>query len=90
MQYLNRDTTLLNYDLFRSLSTVHCPTLILGSTYDMVTPEANERLRQSIAGAKLVVLDSCGHFPFVEASGRFVDAIEGFLKNDARNSVRGK
>jgi len=84
MQYLNKDTTLLNYDVFRKLSVVHCPTLIIGSTYDMVAPEANDRLHQSIAGSTLVVLDSCGHFPFVEAPRRFFSTIEGFLKKAVR------
>ena len=84
MQYLNKDTTLLNYDVFRKLSVVHCPTLIISSTYDMVAPEANERLQQSIPASTHVVLDSCGHFPFVEAPRRFFSVMEGFLKKAVR------
>jgi proline iminopeptidase len=84
MQYLNKDTTLLNYDVFRKLSVVHCPTLIMSSRYDMVAPEANERLQQSIPGSTHVVLDSCGHFPFVEAPRKFFSTVEGFLKKAAR------
>ncbi len=84
MLHLNKDTTLLNYDVFRKLSVVHCPTLIIGSTYDMVAPEANEGLQQCIPGSTLVMLDSCGHFPFVEAPKRLFTAIEKFLKTAAK------
>ncbi|HTY36839.1 MAG TPA: alpha/beta fold hydrolase [Bacteroidota bacterium] len=88
VQHLNNDSTLLNYDIFHQLAVVHCPTLIIGSSYDMVAPEANERLHQSIQGSELVVIDSCGHFPFIEAPGKFFGTIEGFLKKAEK--VSGK
>jgi len=80
MQHLNKDTTLLNYDVLRKLNVVHCPTLIISSTYDMVAQEANAKLQQSIPGSTQVVLDSCGHFPFIEAPRKFFSAVERFLK----------
>jgi proline iminopeptidase len=79
IQYLSRDTALTSYDLFARLKIVRCPTLIVGSDYDMVTPEANELLHESIAGSTLVVLKRCGHFPYVEEPGQFFGALGSFL-----------
>jgi proline iminopeptidase len=83
IQYLSRDSALTSYDLFPRLKTIHCPTLIVGSDHDMVTPEANELLHESIPGSTLVVLKHCGHFPYVEEPGQFFGALGSFL-NKAR------
>lgn len=84
MQYLSRDTSLAAYDLHSKLSVVRCPTLILGAVYDMVAPEANERIHQSIPGSTLVVLDSCGHFPYIESPKKVFAELERFLQRSSK------
>jgi proline iminopeptidase len=84
LRYLMRDRELAAYDLFARLNVIHCSTLIVGSDYDMVAPEANEKIHWNIPGSTLVVLKKCGHFPFVESSKEFFGAIESFLEKTAK------
>ncbi len=79
IQYLNKDHDLAAYDLFPRLKIIRCPTLIMGSDHDMVTPEANELLHESIPGSTLIVLKHCGHFPYVEEPGQFFAVLDSFL-----------
>lgn len=79
IQYLFKDRELASYDLHSRLNGIHCPTLILGAKYDMVGPEANEKIHRNIEGSLLLVLDSCGHFPYIESPREFFSALEGFL-----------
>ena len=83
-KYLAKDAALRNYDLLPALKRVQCPTLIIGADYDMVTPEANEKLHEAIPGSTLVMLHHCGHFPFVEAPDQLFPVLEGFLSKTAR------
>ena len=81
IQYLNRDPILATYDLFPRLNVIHCPTMIVTGDYDMVSPEANVRLHQSIPGSTFIVLHNCGHFPFIEAPAEFFPLVEAFLRS---------
>lgn len=45
-----------------TLSTITCPTLVIGSDHDVIAPvERSRQMADRIAGATLVVLESCGH-----------------------------
>jgi pimeloyl-ACP methyl ester carboxylesterase len=79
LRYMNRDRDLAAYDLFPRLKVIRCPTLIVGSDRDMVIPEANERLHESIPTSSIIVLQHCGHFPYIEAPKVFFGALEDFL-----------
>lgn len=62
------------------LSAVHVPTLIVWGRADRLIPLADGvRFRAAIRGARLVVLDRCGHEPQVECAARFDAALSGFL-----------
>jgi pimeloyl-ACP methyl ester carboxylesterase len=80
VQYLAKDPQLQTYDLLSRLETIRCPVLIIGSDYDLSPPEANERIRDHIEGSRYVVMQSCGHFPFIEAPGQFFPAVRDFLE----------
>ena len=79
MQQLYKDKNAITYDLHPRLGRIECPTLIVGSTYDTSVPESNEQIHKSIKGSTLVVLDSCGHFPYIEAPKKFFGEVERFL-----------
>jgi proline iminopeptidase len=79
IRYLNKDRDLAAYDLFQRLKVIRCPTLIVGSDHDMVIPEANERLHESIPASSIIMLRHCGHFPYIEAPKEFFGALEDFL-----------
>lgn len=49
------------------LSSIHLATLVVWGWQDELLPLANgEKLRDGIAGAKLVVFEQCGHVPEME------------------------
>jgi proline iminopeptidase len=80
VQYLAKDPQLQSYDVLGRLETITCPVLIIGSDYDLVPPEANERIHSHIEGSRYVVMKNCGHFPFIEAPAQFFPAIRDFLE----------
>jgi len=62
------------------LGAIHAPTLILWGHQDRIIPlQFGESLQRGIAGAKLAVLDHCGHAPMIECPKPFVSALENFL-----------
>jgi proline iminopeptidase len=79
MQYLSEDSSLASYDIHSKLSVVRCPILIVGAVYDLVAPESNEKIHQSIPVSSLVVLDSCGHFPYIESLKKLFNTLDKFL-----------
>jgi len=49
------------------LPAIRCPTLVLCGRDDRITPlSAHQALAADIAGARLVVIDDCGHLPPLE------------------------
>jgi pimeloyl-ACP methyl ester carboxylesterase len=62
------------------LSGVNVPTLVVWGRGDRLIPLADGiRLRDAIRGARLVVLERCGHEPQVECPQRFDDVLIRFL-----------
>lgn len=56
------------------------PTLVVWGRQDPIIPvSAGEAYHRAIAGAKLVVLEGCGHRPELEKTAEFVSAVQGFL-----------
>lgn len=80
MQQLYWDSSLVNYDLTKALDSVKCPTLIIGAEADMAPPEALEELHRALKNSEYSMIESCGHFPFVEAMGKFRELLLAFMK----------
>jgi len=56
------------------------PTLLVWGRDDRIVPmEAGELYRRAIAGARLEVIDNCGHFPHLEKPADFMRIVTGFL-----------
>lgn len=69
-----------NPKLTRHLRRVQCPTLVLWGREDKLIPLAHgEYYAQHIAGAKLEVLDQCGHMLPFEKSEEFVARVSAFV-----------
>lgn len=69
------------YDVRDRLAEIRVPTLIVHGQDDaMVRLDRAEEIRQGISGARLVVLDNCGHWPHVEKRDAFVAAVKQFLR----------
>jgi pimeloyl-ACP methyl ester carboxylesterase len=57
------------------------PTLVVWGREDHIVPlECGELYRKAIAGARLEVIERCGHFPHLEKPAEFGRALAGFLK----------
>jgi pimeloyl-ACP methyl ester carboxylesterase len=62
------------------LGEVRAPTLVLAGRHDpQMPPACGEELARGIPGARLVVFERSGHYPFIEEQGAFWAAIGGFL-----------
>jgi pimeloyl-ACP methyl ester carboxylesterase len=60
--------------------TLRIPMLLLWGRQDRIVPlSQGERLERAVPGAKLVVLEECGHNPQEEKPGETFAVIDGFL-----------
>jgi pimeloyl-ACP methyl ester carboxylesterase len=61
------------------------PTLVVWGREDRIVPvECAELYRKAIAGARLEVIDGCGHFPHLEKPAEFSRIVSAFLLAEAR------
>jgi 3-oxoadipate enol-lactonase len=68
-------------DLTGLIAKISVPTLILVGVDDAITPVADsEKMQQSIAGSRLVVLENAGHVSNLERTEEFNQALHGFLE----------
>src|SRR5580692_4528692 len=62
------------------LASIHAATLVAWGRQDELIPLASgEKLRDGIAGAKLLVVEHCGHVPQIEKPAEFNQALLEFL-----------
>lgn len=61
------------------LTTIKVPTLILVGEHDECDPSLSEAMHEKIAGSKLVIFPNAGHMTFVDQTGMFIKAVDGFL-----------
>jgi pimeloyl-ACP methyl ester carboxylesterase len=62
------------------LANIRCPTLVLGGKQDAVTPpEVMEEIAAGIGGARLVLLDRCGHLSPLEQPEQVTAAMAAWL-----------
>jgi proline iminopeptidase len=66
------------FDLREGLRGVHCPSLVVHGRQDPI-PLASATAAAEALGAELVVLDDCGHVPYVEQPDALFAAIRRFL-----------
>ena len=73
-----------DYDLLadRVLSGLRVPTLVVHGREDPIPMASSEGIARALA-ARLVVLDRCGHVPYVEQPVALFAAIEQFLTSDS-------
>lgn len=67
-------------EMVRRLGDVKAKTLMLNGREDWICRAGDaERTRVRIPGARLVVCEECGHFPWIEARERTMREIVGFI-----------
>jgi esterase len=68
-------------DLWPLLPNISCPTLIVrGKETDVLSPEAAQRMTQTIPNVKLVEVQRAGHMVFEDNPQDFISALKGWLK----------
>lgn len=73
-----------DYDLIADgrLASIHVPTLVIHGRQDPIPLESSERAAAAMK-ASLVVLENCGHVPYVEQPAAMRQAIDAFLREVA-------
>lgn len=72
-----------SYDLMPMLRGLRIPTLVLAGENDFIPVEVSEHIVRAIPGAKLVVIEGCGHFAYLECAGEVRKALSDFLPSSA-------
>lgn len=69
-----------NTDMYTVLPTFKFPVLIVHGSSDVLPQLSIDRLKKGLPNAKLIVFNKSGHFPFVEETDAYNDAILKFVK----------
>ncbi|MEK9754043.1 MAG: alpha/beta fold hydrolase [Rhodospirillaceae bacterium] len=65
-----------------NLAAIKCPTLVLCGREDMLTPpELHQEIAAGIPGARLKVVEHCGHLATLERPGAAAAAMRAWLEN---------
>lgn len=68
------------FDVEPDLPHIQVPTLVIVGRYDPQCPlENSERIAASIPGARLVICEQSGHFPYLEEPEVFREAVHRFV-----------
>ena len=81
--FLRQQTAIMNrIDSRPFLHAIGCPTLVLCGREDLLTPlELHEEMASSIPGAKLVVIEQCGHLSALERPQQVTQALQAWLSD---------
>ncbi len=60
------------------LDSIHCPSIVIHGRRDPIPLASSEGVARAL-GAELIVLDQCGHVPYVEQPEELFSAIEHFF-----------
>jgi proline iminopeptidase len=69
-----------SYDLLPKLRNVRTPTLIIAGAGDFFQPEVAGHIAQALPTARLVTLEACGHFAYLECPAEVRSALIDFFK----------
>jgi proline iminopeptidase len=75
-----------DFNLIRDLKGIKIPSIVIAGRDDPI-PLASSSEAASALGTNLVVLDECGHVPYVEQPERLFEALDPFL-NESTQPVR--
>lgn len=78
----NLASDLNEFDFHADLKTIQCPTLLIYGSYDPLTSLAGTKIHAMIANSELIVLDECGHFPFIEKQNEFNEVLTDFMETN--------
>ncbi|WP_282608141.1 alpha/beta fold hydrolase [Pelagibius sp. Alg239-R121] len=66
------------------LSRISCPTLVIGSRQDRLTPvDCHEEIAEGIPGSELIIIEDCGHLSPMEHPDRVTEELQGLFSESA-------
>jgi proline iminopeptidase len=68
------------FDLLPSLRDLHVPALVIHGRQDPIPLASSQAVATALSG-RLVVLDDCGHVPYVERPAPLFAAVRAFLRD---------
>ena len=66
-------------NLIPALRRLTVPTLIIHGNQDIIPIDTAKTIHKVISGSKVVYLNDCGHFPYIEKPNEFFSSIRSFL-----------
>jgi proline iminopeptidase len=69
-----------SYDLLSRLTSLRTPTLILWGDRDFIPRQISEHLAGSLSQSRLVMLQECGHFAYLECPAAVRTALQEFAR----------
>ena len=66
-------------NLIPALRKLNVPTLIIHGNQDIIPVDTAKTIQKAIPGSKVVYLNDCGHFPYIETPNEFFSSIRSFL-----------
>ncbi|WP_204365636.1 alpha/beta hydrolase [Holospora obtusa] len=66
-------------NLIPALRSLTVPTLIIHGNQDIIPVDTAKTVQQAIQDSKVVYLNDCGHFPYIEKPNEFFSSIRSFL-----------
>jgi len=75
LEYVTKNS----FDLYHALKILNKPSLILACDKDVIPLNYMEKLRENIPSSKYVLINHCGHFPYIDQPKILFDHIEAFL-----------
>jgi len=70
---------LKDWNIINRLKEIRVPTVVIAGRYDGVTLEVAETVHRGIPGSEWVVFENSAHFPHIEETERYMQALEQFL-----------
>ncbi|MEL7483173.1 MAG: alpha/beta hydrolase [Planctomycetota bacterium] len=71
--------SLMSFDLRDDLAEFDRPALVITGESDPIGVETVERIRDTLGGAELVLLEDCGHWPMIEQPKQLSERVTAFL-----------
>ncbi len=71
-------------DLLPELKRIKCPTLIIAGDSDLIPISTVKDITKAIPKSKVIMIDHCGHFPYLEKPDYFFKALSLFLEETSK------
>jgi proline iminopeptidase len=68
------------YDLLPKLRALNVPTLVIHGDRDFIPAAIAEHIAAAIPGARLTMIENCGHFAYLERAGEVRRALADFFR----------